>query len=596
MRRTEHTPLRRHRLPVALALLAFCYPQHNERWPLFADAAASTAPPLTATSTVDQTSTTSSSPSVDPSDEERLQNQTSSSFLDRFDSHGPTLTLTLRDPYRTTLLGGGASSSGGSDRRSKFWSSKSSYDNYTPKKKPKPVTADDGTFGLSSKLAGLFHISPSASTDDTLLSSSTKSQFADGYMLDDGDIFLDPPSSSSSEGSSSSRGLFSIRDVGNGILGGTSSLSECVQNVHPELRYEVKSNTTPFPDSTPWLSGLSCGLTWSPFPVYKSGYPDGYGHKLMSVPHYIKCGARLSLPRISSTIRNWRSTNRGITNSFTMDNRPTTKDLDLGFTYRESTYSPTGGTLELLLGRSRQSLPPAKLEDGTAVPSKGINSQFLRQADDHRKNNHILVRLATGGRTQKTILSSSQNSLLSSIEYAKGSFRLPTPFFLRTKYNDRLSVSPSFDFVDEVARCVISGDVGSSGRTRAVLRLDSEDDSTLTIVRALDERYVVYTLFIKIIAPTISLNSGKIVYDYYLNLDGISGQKNISHRKVVNSSLRAHVDPTKGILLKWTDGIGGGRNAGGGGSCWVTECRIPLGTTAPGPLAADVRVGRRWVI
>lgn len=52
------------------------------------------------------------------------------------------------------------------------------------------------------------------------------------------------------------------------------------------------------------------------------------------------------------------------------------------------------------------------------------------------------------------------------------------------------------------------------------------------------------------------------------------------------------MDPTKGIILKWTDGITGGS----GGSCWVTECRVPLGTTAPGPLAADVRVGRRWVL
>lgn len=97
----------------------------------------------------------------------------------------------------------------------------------------------------------------------------------------------------------------------------------------------------------------------------------------------------------------------------------------------------------------------------------------------------------------------------------------------------------------------------------------------------------------KIIAPTISLNSGKIVYDYYLNLDDTKSNKQLeqSNRKV-NSSLRAHVDPTRGIVLKWTDGIRGGT----GGSCWVTECRVPLGTTAPGPLAADVRVGRRWVI
>ena len=94
----------------------------------------------------------------------------------------------------------------------------------------------------------------------------------------------------------------------------------------------------------------------------------------------------------------------------------------------------------------------------------------------------------------------------------------------------------------------------------------------------------------KVIAPTISLNSGKIVYDYYVDLDG--GSRNKRSRGSAGSSIRAHVDPTRGIILKWTDGIPGGT----GGSCWVTECRVPLGTTAPGPLAADVRVGRRWVI
>ena len=90
------------------------------------------------------------------------------------------------------------------------------------------------------------------------------------------------------------------------------------------------------------------------------------------------------------------------------------------------------------------------------------------------------------------------------------------------------------------------------------------------------------------------------MYDYYLNLDGKQQQQNNEYGKV-NSSLRAHVDPTKGILLKWTDGIRNSSSNSGGsgssGSCWVTECRIPLGISAPGsPLAADVRVGRRWVI
>ena len=84
------------------------------------------------------------------------------------------------------------------------------------------------------------------------------------------------------------------------------------------------------------------------------------------------------------------------------------------------------------------------------------------------------------------------------------------------------------------------------------------------------------------------------MYDYYLNLDGRGHESGNVGRGRVNSSIRAHVDPTRGIILKWTDGNVGGRK--GGGSCWVTECRVPLGTSGPGPLAADVRVGRRWVI
>ena len=123
---------------------------------------------------------------------------------------------------------------------------------------------------------------------------------------------------------------------------------------------------------------------------------------------------------------------------------------------------------------------------------------------------------------------------------------------------------PSYDFVEGEARCILSSDV--SKRTRATLKLVA-DDTTLTIERVFDGG--------KIIAPTISLNSGEIVYDYYMNL--------------VNSSIRGTVEPMRGIFVKWTYGDSVG------GSCWVTEFRVPLEMSSHAKLAADIKVGRRWV-
>ena len=84
----------------------------------------------------------------------------------------------------------------------------------------------------------------------------------------------------------------------------------------------------------------------------------------------------------------------------------------------------------------------------------------------------------------------------------------------------------------------------------------------------------------KIIATTISLQTGKIVYDWHISL------KN-------KSSIRTHVDPTDGIRVVWRDGVHGKVTDG---NCWITEVRVPLGFTAPGSRIGDIRIGRRWVI
>jgi len=434
-------------------------------------------------------------------------------FLDKFEARGPTLTVTLRDPSSTALIG-----SSGSDRNSKS-NLMSKMQQYRDAQRRMPED-DDGTFGISSRLAALFHITPSTAVANGQ-SNMVSQQFADGYMMDDGEVLLSPPSETAVEGG--------VRD------------------------------TKPF-SSLPWLSSASCEIAWRPFPVRKAGEEHG-----INSPHYFRTVASLSLPRISNL---WKS--------FTSDKqvRLKARDLDVGITYRDGISSSSGRvpTVELLLGRTRPSLPPPNFFGSTA------RIKSILKSDKYRRNNHLMVRLATGGENGAQI-----GSNIATVEYIRASLRLSTPSFLRRFRNNRgkgVTVMPSYDFKESKARCVLSGDVGSTGRTRAVLRLDV-DESTLTLVRALDGN--------KVIAPTISLQSGKIVYDYHLDLDG--DESSTSQRKV-GSSLRAHVDPSKGVILKWTDGIPGGA----GGSCWVTECRVPLGETASGPLAADVRVGRRWVM
>ena len=423
---------------------------------------------------------------------------------------------------------------------------------------------DDGTFGISSKLAALFHITPSTAVISSQNNMVSK-QFADGYMMDDGEVLLSPPSETAKEGSFTTGNLFPLRGLIGGLTRWSRNWSECLSNVHPEVRYELATRqslstgnnagarvTKPF-SSLPWLSSASCGIAWRPFPIQKAGGEE----RGINSPHYVRCCASLALPRLSNL---WKS--------FTSDKqvRLRTRDLDVGLTYRDDSSSIGNRvpTVELLLGRTRPSLPPPIVHGSTA------RIKSILQSDKYRRNNHFMIRLATTG-DEKGRKSGS------AIEYARASLRLSTPSFLRRFRNKRgkgVTVTPSYDFIEGKARCVLSGDVGSTGRTRAVLRLDV-DDSTLTLVRAIDGN--------KIVAPTISLQSGKIVYDYHLDLDGGKSSK-------VGSSLRAHVDPSKGVLLKWTDGVGAG------GSCWVTECRVPLGVSAPGPLAADVRVGRRWVM
>ena len=443
-----------------------------------------------------------------------------SSFLDKFDVRGPTLTLVLRDPSSTTtplvappspprMWCGGP----GEQRR---------------RRRPHPptdvaATYDDGTFGLSSRLAALFHIGTAANNPPGTASSSSlsgASRYPDGYMLDDGGVLSGPRSESSSSRTASTGSLFSAWDAMR--WGGGSSLSRCARDVHPELDFAVstKDDVRPFPSSAPWMTGASCEATWNPFPIHEVDDGDGgYGHEMMSAPHRVRFGARVSVPRAFAPMMavaggRWlppgrRSTSDGdgggggggtTTTAIGGDGNDGTDDerreLDVGIAYRRGggrrRRRGGGGTLEVVVGGSPgPGLPIADPTSG-ATTANG--------------NNHLLVRLAVGrggkGRgggddpsgVRRSIVAAATTTS-SSIEYVRGSFRLPNPLSSILRGSGGVSVMPSYDFVEGSARCVVSGDVGSTGLTRVVLRLDA-DDSTLTVVRELDERRVCVSFFV----------------------------------------------------------------------------------------------------
>ena len=343
-----------------------------------------------------------------------------------------------------------------------------------------------------------------------------------------------------------------------------SSWSNMMRDFNPAIHFamqtrEKRSNddnddVRPFPETMPWITGGLCEVTWSPFPIYCD---TDHTHELLSVPQFLRLFARVKLPQITSMTSMWhrlpmisnsRLTSQdgdAVTDTKTTNVRDgALKELDLGITYRDSHYSA--------IEHGRKTLDIVIEECGSSLPSSAkLSSNVLMKRFPRKDTNHILVRLVGGKRYTDTF------------DYIRGSFRLSNPMKFLNESSE-ITVMPSYDFVEGEARCILSTDV--SRRTRATLKLDA-DDTTLTIERVFDGG--------KIIAPTISLNSGEIVYDYYMNL--------------VNSSIRGTVEPMRGIFVKWTDGDSVG------GSCWVTECRVPLGMSSHENLAADIKVGRRWV-
>ena len=327
----------------------------------------------------------------------------------RFEAYGPSVSVTVRDPIM-------------SNTRSKA---------SLVSKNERSMSIESQFEGLAAKLAARFRISSASSfAGDT---AQMPSKFSDGYMIDDGNILLGPPPECR------------IR------------WSDSLRNVQPELTYEIRSkknqtlgvDNRPFPFKLPWMNAVSCGIKWRPYSTYKPG--EGYGHKLMSTPHLVRCAASIVLPTLSRILTLLWKFDGGYRESISTNGRT----LDLDVSYLDD--SSGGGRIQVLLGKTSPYLMP--------------------KSTDHRQNNHLLACFA---------INKSHLSMVSSLEYLKGSIGVSLPAFLRNQCT-RILLSPSYDFVNDKARLVASGFVGSSGQTSAILRLDS-DDSTLSVIRALDDR------------------------------------------------------------------------------------------------------------
>ena len=381
-----------------------------------------------------------------------MANPSSFEEMRKFDIYGPTMTLTLRDPIMP--------SRGNHLSRTVARSKKALASD------DKPMSIDSSFEGFAAKLAARFRISTASSTSTEL--SQAPPIFENGYMVEDGNIMLGPPSESYHD--QSTKQFFPL-------LGGLTSMvrwSESIKNMQPELGYEIKSRTDstydkeigdmrPFPHHLPFVNAVSCGIKWRPFPTYKPG--EGYGHKLLSSPHYVRLGSSIRLPPLARILRPWKS---DATVDRSDDNICSKKSLELDVTYRDDS-NRKGGRVEVLLGKSLPHLHP-------------------QSSERYRSNNHILACFATGRPSgQERDNSEAQSSLESCIEYLRGSIHVPLPSFLHKMCSEGVAVSPSYDFVDKKFRTVASGNVGTSGRSSAVLRLDP-DDSTLTLVRRLDEQ------------------------------------------------------------------------------------------------------------
>mmetsp|Transcript_22507 Transcript_22507/g.34012 ORF Transcript_22507/g.34012 Transcript_22507/m.34012 type:complete len:297 (+) Transcript_22507:149-1039(+) len=216
---------------------------------------------------------------------------------------------------------------------------------------------------------------------------------------------------------------------------------------------------------------------------------------------------------------------------------------------------------KILYNHAECATAPSAIEGDFRFTKDGLGDLQIQPGYNIRKKTTSCVLQATKGNSINIVarLSLGRKHLLDSI---KGNFMFNLPDTLSLS---EVKVSPGINFLRNTPSLTFEG-ITRSRRTKAVLNLQN-DDSTVTVVHALDER--------NIISPQIMLKNAKIVYNWNVMLD--------------SGSVRTRVDPTEAIDITWTD-----RSMNGG---WVTDISVPLKmskVTSLKAMASNIRVRRQF--
>jgi hypothetical protein len=144
--------------------------------------------------------------------------------------------------------------------------------------------------------------------------------------------------------------------------------------------------------------------------------------------------------------------------------------------------------------------------------------------------------------------------------------RASTLFHLPTASLASIRVSPSVNVPARNVACRVEAVTGGSGRTKAVLNLEASNP-TLAVLYAPTDKHL--------LRPEISLTTAAMTYQWIV-------------KPMPGCTVKTLVDPMSHIAITWTD------ESMAGTGTWQTDVTLPLAGTAPGALAAKVRVRRQF--